>query len=44
MKAYYIAPEVIKGNYDEKCDIWSAGVILYTLVTAMFPFDGEDNK
>jgi calcium-dependent protein kinase len=28
----YIAPEVILNKYDEKCDIWSCGVILYMLV------------
>jgi serine/threonine protein kinase len=37
-----MAPEV-KNNYayNEKCDIWSLGSILYTLFTGMPPFKGD---
>ena len=40
----YAAPDIFKGQYDEKCDIWSFGVLLYTLLTATFPFRGENRQ
>jgi len=29
----YLAPEVIDGHYDSKADMWSLGVLLYTVIS-----------
>ena len=42
--SYYMAPEVLKQNYNEKCDTWSVGVVLYMLLTKKAPFNGKNNE
>lgn len=38
--ALYMPPEMALGEYDSKCDMWSAGMIMYNLMTGKTPFAG----
>lgn len=38
---YYVAPEVIHGSYGLACDIWSAGVNIFFLLSGEQPFYGQ---
>jgi len=38
----YSAPELLKGKrYNEKCDVWSCGVMAYIIFDGTFPFSGD---
>ena len=37
----YCSPEVLRNNYNKKCDIWSCGVLMYVLLSGHFPFFGK---
>jgi calcium-dependent protein kinase len=38
----YLSPEVFENKYNEKCDLWSIGVIMYILLSGKMPFGGRD--
>ncbi|KAM3142956.1 hypothetical protein pb186bvf_005019 [Paramecium bursaria] len=37
----YQAPEMLKGAYNIEADIWAAGVLMYFLMSGIFPFQGQ---
>lgn len=41
---HYMAPETVNQQYDEKCDIWSCGIIMYVLLTGKKNLPGLTDK
>ncbi|XP_040831094.1 ribosomal protein S6 kinase alpha-5 isoform X4 [Ochotona curzoniae] len=42
---HYAAPELLSHTgYDESCDLWSLGVILYTMLSGQVPFQSHDRS
>jgi len=41
---YSMAPEVLRGTYDAKCDVWSMGVVTYMLLAGAMPFTRFDDE
>lgn len=40
----FVAPEMLKGEYDCKVDVFSTGVLLFSMLFQRLPFDGENDK
>ncbi|KAL7466729.1 hypothetical protein ACHAXS_007014 [Conticribra weissflogii] len=42
--AYYMSPEVLDHKYGRSSDLWSVGVITYTILTGFPPFNGHNDS
>ena len=40
----YVAPEVLDGTYDKKCDMWALGVLTYVMLFGKYPFNDENKS
>jgi calcium-dependent protein kinase len=40
---FYLAPEILQGKYDIKCDLWSLGVTMHFMLVGDYPFKGRTN-
>jgi calcium-dependent protein kinase len=40
----YMAPEVLNQKYDQKCDLWSIGVLMYVLLSGILPFNANSKE
>jgi len=41
---FFLAPEVMRGSYTEKCDLWSCGILMNLLLTGNYPYAGQSEK
>lgn len=41
---YYVSPEMIKGRYDLKTDVWSLGVMMYLMLKGIPPYMGNSQN
>ena len=44
MAIYLECDEVWDEDYDQACDLWSAGVIMFVLLSSSLPFNGDSDK
>lgn len=41
---YYMAPDVLAGKYNESCDIWSFGVVMFVMLFGYPPFHANTDE